>query len=228
VTGIAPYDDKLIGELAARWASVVLRPQADLVEWRTGLDEMAVEYEALRGRGLWTYGRDDFFGILRIGRAELYHSAMLAWLLDPLGRHSLGRRLLDQLVAAHLPYVDSTAFRLRSIDLEVQKQETRADIVVSGDSATIIVEVKVDAVEGHRQCDRLYERFFEEPGSVFVFLTPTGRPPMTATGEALEAFVPISFPQVGDALEVVLVGVDGGVAVDIARNYLRTIRREFG
>lgn len=202
--------------------------QVDVASWEEALDGLVAEYGAIRGRGAWTQGPGDFFGVLGLGRAELAHSAMLAWLFNPDGRHGFGRMLLNRIIEGHIPDLDVSSFRVRGIDLEVQRSETRADIVVWGDAATLVIEVKVDAGEGHRQCDRLYDRFSTEPGVRFVFLTPSGRPPLTATGDAAGAFNNLSFQDVRQALEDVLEEAgDAGEATDIAKNYLRTLRVEF-
>lgn len=216
----------LVDHLEAEWLQAI-SPQVDIEEWQAGFDEAAAEYAEIRARGAWVSGRADFFGILGLGRAELTHSAMLAWLLDPEGRHGFGRRFIDQLVAVHIPDLDPAAFRVRDVECEVQILETRADIIVWGDAATIVIEVKVDAGEGPRQCDRLYERFSDNPDPRFVFLTPSGRAPLTASGDAAEAFCSISFADVRQTLEAVLEEGSARDGVGAAVDYVQTLREEF-
>ena len=95
--------------------------------------------------------------------------------------------------------------------------------------ATIVIENKVDANESPRQCDILFERFEEDPGARFIFLTPSGRRPDTATGDAAEAFAAISYARLRDALaEALSARVVGSTSArHIAEDYLRTLRREF-
>ena len=142
--------------------------------WDLEFESVAAEYEGLRRAGNWVYGPQDFFGILKIGRSELAHSAILAWLMNPDARHGFGRRFLDVLVSQCWPDLNLDSLRVRSVDREVQGAETRADIIVWGDIASLVFEVKVDAGEELRQCDRLYERFSSEPGARFIYLTPPG------------------------------------------------------
>jgi hypothetical protein len=222
-----PYADDLVYELENEWDQIAL-PRVDIRAWQTAFEGAAAEYVEIRARGAWVSGRADFFGVLRLGRAELTHSAMLAWLLDPDGRHGFGRRLLDHLVENHITDLDPASFRVRDVECEVQRLETRADIIVWGDTATIIIEVKVGAGEGLRQCDRLYERFADNPNPRFVFLTPSGRRPLTATGEAADAFVAMSFVDIRQVLDAVLAQGSDGDGAGVAVDYVRTLREEFG
>jgi hypothetical protein len=221
-----PFSDGLVEALEDEWRQVA-QPRVDVQEWRSEFDKLVGEYGEIRARGAWVSGRADFMGILGLGRAELIHSAMLAWILDPEGRHGFGRRFLDQIVSSHIPDLDPATFRVWDVQREVQQLETRADIIVWGDSTTIVIEVKVDAGEGPRQCDRLYQRFSDTPDPKFVFLTPSGRPPITATGNAVGAFVPVSFADVREILQVVLAEGSNGDGVGVATDYLQTLSEEF-
>ena len=223
---VEQFTDELVDQLEAEWLQATA-PRVDIAGWQAGFDEAAAEYAEIRARGGWVSGRADFFGILGLGRAELTHSAMLAWLLGPEGRHGFGRRFLDALIARHIPDLDPAAFRVRDVACEVQRTETRADIVVWGDVATIVVEVKVDAGEGPRQCDRLYDRFADNPDPRFIFLTPSGRAPLTATGDAAKAYASMSFADIRRVLEEVLADGTGGDGARAAEDYLQTLREEF-
>ena len=222
------YDDDLFRSVADQWSGMTVLAPEDLSSWHSTVLQVATEYDQIRGLGSWLRGPDDFFGILGIGRLELFHSAMLAWLLDPEGRHGLGRRFLDLLLVGYVPGLEPSAMRVRTVQLEAHRIETRADIVVWGDAATLIIETKVDAGEGFRQCDRLFERFSEEPGPRFLFLTPTGRPPLTATGDAAAAFSTVAFSNIASVLERALEESERAETSVVAFNYVRTLKREFG
>lgn len=223
------FSDELITDLQTEWAVLDVIRTLDPMMWDRAISEMLAEYTDIRRAGRWQRGAYDFFGVLRISRSELHHCSMIAWLLDPEGRHGLGRAFLDRLIARYIPDVDPSKLRVRSVDTEVQRLETRADIIVWGDTATLIIEAKVDAGEGWQQCDRLFERFSEEQGSQFVFLTPSGRSPLTATGPSGEAFVSLSFHELADCLEAAIesVGHSTGLGSGMARNYLFTLRTVF-
>jgi hypothetical protein len=90
---------------------------------------------------------------------------------------------------------------------------------------TLVVENKVDAVEGWRQCDTLFERF---SGARFVFLTPTGRAPQTATGAAAPAFSVVRYCDLRTILERALLdSVSDGPGRRVTEDYLRTLKKEF-
>jgi hypothetical protein len=216
-------------DLHGEWRSL-LRARRSVVRerWTDSMTHLGDEYADLLHAGKWTRGPADFFGIVRATRAEVVHSAMIAWLLDPMSRHGLGqaflRNVLDECFAAEAPHG-----RVRSVRCEVGRGETRADIVVFADTFTLVIENKVNAPEGHRQCDRLYERFGGEVDARFVFLSPDGRSPVTATGEAAEAFATLSYRTVADCLEQALAsrpegGADGRA---VAVNYVTTLEGMF-
>lgn len=224
---VNPFSDELVTALEDEWRGIEAARHTQVESWHEPMRLLADEYFDIRRRGGWVHGPADLFGILGRNRDELSHSAMLAWLLDPDGRHGLGRALLDRVIEECFPDVDPVSLRVRFVQTEVQRVETRADIVIWGDAATIVIEVKVDAGEGIRQCDRLYERFSDEPGVRFLFLTPSGREPLTATGDAASAFVAMSLRRIRQLIEEALAGAGGGAAAVVVANYLTTMRREF-
>ena len=113
---------------------------------------------------------------------------------------------------------------------EVTRGDCRADIVVWMNDATVVFENKVDAEESPQQCDILYERFIENVGARFVFLTPSGRKPATASGEAADAFAAIGFADVRAALDDSFKATRAATAPwgrRVAEDYLLTLGREF-
>ncbi|MFP4554906.1 MAG: hypothetical protein ACLFRT_13755, partial [Actinomycetota bacterium] len=61
---------------------------------------------------------------------------MRALLLEPNGRHGLGWALLDRVIAECFPDLHPAAFGA-SVRTEVQRAETRVDIVIGGDTVTV-------------------------------------------------------------------------------------------
>jgi hypothetical protein len=199
--------------------------------WEVELSSMAAEQDLMVRDGRWVSGPEDMLSIIGRSRREIYHSAILAWLLDPLARHGLGISLLQSLLAECGRNVGSDELRTVRCELEVQEDKTRADIVVSGPGFTLVVENKVDAGEQDRQCDRLFERFGGDPGTLFVFLTPTGCTPNTATEAAMDAFKPMSYPRMARLIREAL---ERGLRTDatshgreVVSNYLSTLAKEF-
>lgn len=219
-------------DLDSEWQSLttplIVRPPADVLGWEADVTLLASEQDALVHAGRWVVGADDILSIIRRARHEAHHSAMLAWLLDPLGKHGIGTSLLDRLLR-HCGVNDAPSLRQARPALEVQRSGTRADIVVSGPGVTLVIENKVDAGEQSRQCDRLYEHFGSDPGVRFLFLTPTGRTPRTATGAARAAWAQLSYSVLADMIEDALHGPTANSSasgLSAAANYLLTIRRE--
>jgi len=78
----------------------------------------------------------DTFGVLGLSRNELAHSAMLAWLLDPYGRHSLGDLTIRGILDRWFPGAAPDGLPVRRVEREVARFETRANIVAWGDGWT--------------------------------------------------------------------------------------------
>lgn len=224
--------DRLAGEwsevLDSRRRRAEHAAQTVASQWDIRLAELAAEHGDLVAGGLWVRGPADVFAVLGLGRSELHHSAMLAWLLDPIGRHGLGDSLLRTVLAKWFPAATNPG-TIRRVETEVARGDTRADIVLWAARCTLVIENKVDASEGWRQCDRLFERFNKEHGAQFLFITPDGHQPRTATGAAAEAFVAASWPQLRHALTDCLRALDSrGKAGTIVEDYMRTLREQFG
>ena len=199
-------------------------------DWDRAIEDVIRDERDLRARGFWVHGRDDIFGVLGIQRAEVRHSAMIAWLLDPCARHGFGSRFLLEFLALAFPDDSFPSHTAARTLCEVTREECRADIVIAMSDATIVVEAKVDAVESPRQCDILFERFAKDVGARFVFLTPGRRRPESATGDALRAFVAVSYSDVRTVLHAVLAATGTDHAPwgrRLAEDYLLTLRREF-
>ena len=162
--------------------------------------------------------------ILGRSRREAYHSALLAWLLNPQARHGLGPAFLNGIIRHCAPEISFSDLHRARCELEVHRVDTRADIVVFAPQFTLVIENKVDAGEQPCQCDRLYEHFGRDPGAVFLFLSPSGRAPQTASGSAKEAFKPVRYADIARLLEQALTRSAGEGATprgrEVALNYL--------
>ena len=186
--------------------------QETLRAWDERLSRMRAHHLALKRAGYWIHGRPDLLGVLGRERRETYHSTMLGWLLDPGAPTGLGTRFLRRFLVEIDPAFSSiTEERLESVSVqcEVGRLASRTDVVLFGDDFTVVVEVKVDAVEGPAQCLRIYRDFRADPSPRYVFLTPRGQQPLTATEEAEGAFVPLSYRRLSALLEAVLVEEEG-------------------
>lgn len=234
VSIVAPTsDENVFQQLLSEWTGLrshVGNVASVVAEWSRMMDAAIAEQRHLREQGEWTHGRDDLFGVLRIHRAEVRHSAMLAWLLDPGAKHPLGTRFLAAFLARACPDMQFSRLADARTTCEVSRRECRADVVIELPEAVIVIENKIDAPESDRQCDILYESFSDRPGARFVFLTPTGCRPVSASGEAADAFVAIGHREITAMLSMCLDNSRTDRQVlgrHIVEDYLRTLRKEF-
>lgn len=204
-----------------------------LAGWRGAMTEMRRQHDRLVSDGLWLTGPSDFLEIVGLARHENTHSRMLGWLLDPTGRHGLGYGLLERLVEHCTGESVSVPLAVRKVAFSVWRNDREADLVVWGRNLTLVIENKVDASEQPSQCDDLYENFKKEKAPLFLFLTPDGRKPLTATTWcSLRKFKTLSWPEVRTMLEEALnasrSATEVASASDVVKNYLRTLKEQFG
>lgn len=222
--------DESYAAVLSEWQALAAARPVDVQAWVVTLGCMREEQESLRASGAWVHGRSDIFGVAGIQRAEIRHSALIAWLLDPCGRHGLGTRFLSAFLGRAWPGEEFERLTTARTTCEVTRGECRADIVVNLPELTVIIENKVDAPESPQQCDILFDEFGDEPSPRFILLTPTGHAPQSASADAATAFVPISYPNVIAILEGVLAASTTERPADgrhVAEDYLRTLKREF-
>lgn len=162
---------------------------------------------------------------LGVARNEVAHSHLLAALFDPRqhgGAEALLRALLGD-ICQHGRLSDGAGERLRSIlqdswaGVDVQREFQFIDIVVqvtSGQSKVAIgIENKIDAGEGRQQLGRYQNalrRAFRDQASVLVFLTPTGREPITAISDHPVPTVSIGYDLIVRAIQKSLRGAEAG------------------
>lgn len=195
--------------------------------WTTAFDQMLEEEAGIRSDGKWVRGAADVFGILGISRAEIRHTKFIAWLMDPAAQHGFGPRFLELVLARTFPGEKFEGLDRATTECEVVRGRCRVDIVVYGPAFTVVIEAKVDAGEAQDQCDYQFEQFSREPGARFIFLTPRGVRPASATGDAADAYVSLSFRSIRDDLRDALASSSNAAGRGAAEDYLRTLERAF-
>lgn len=225
-------DERSIRPLLIEWAAIVERAARLPASWEPALRRMTDDEARLRAEGRWVHGRDDFLGVLGLERDEVRHSRMVAWLLDPCATHGLGDRVLAGVLRTafgdDLPDAVLASLGAARSTCEVVRGDARIDVLVRSGALTLVIENKVDAAEGAGQCDAYHALFRDEPGARFVFLTPTGYAPRSASGDAREAFRPMSYGALRDLLASALGATATlGAGAPVARAYLRTLELEF-
>ena len=166
-----------------------------------GLEEDGAELHRLDGMLAEWQDEVDAFDALRLHGDELFHSNLLAWLLDPRGSHGLGDHFLQGFLAAcgasraiSAANRPSTIVR-RERSLELDGGYGRLDIWMLNQEANFVcaVENKIWASEGEGQL-AWYRRALAQDhhGQCvhLVFLTPRGvRPDDPAGAGALDHHV---------------------------------------
>ena len=131
------------------------------------------------------------FEILASVRAEIRHSNVLAWLMNPNSNHGFG----DQFLRLFLKYVfannretiksEITFFDIEVYDLddiEIRREQHNIDLLVISESNKLVVAIenKIEATEHGDQLKRYYDVVTREfPGykKIFIYLTPEGLTP---------------------------------------------------
>lgn len=219
-------------QVRAEWVAITQPPAPDVDRFT----RVKREADAIIDAGQWTSGPSDLMSVLGRHRDELAHSRLVGWLMTPTGRHGLGRRFLRALLDDVWPGEGLMQFGLVAVEVETTRsaadelgvlREARADIVVIGEDATIVIENKVDAGEGVDQCERLYWSWADRPTETrWLFLSPTGRRPVTAiSSAAIAAWRTMSYSDLHRVLGSVLteVGEGGLLGRATARHYLATV-----
>ena len=223
-----------VSAMERQWSEISARRTRVLVaDWRAAMSEMRRRHDRLVADRLWLTGPSDFLAIVGRARDENTHSRVLAWLLTPTARHGLGCGLVTRLVTHCTGRPALAPLAVTSVKCSLWRNGREADLVVWGEDFTLVIENKVDAGEQLKQCDDLYENFKNETAPLFLFLTPDGRGPRTATTpDAQRAFKTLSWREVRAMIEKTLnesrptAGAAG--AVDLVVNYVRTLKEQFG
>jgi len=131
------------------------------------------------------------FETLDIIRAEIKHSIMLAWLMNPNANHGLGdqflRLFLKYLFAnnrdsikSEITFFDIEVFNLD--DIEVRREWNRVDLLLISESNGLVVAIenKVGTEEHSNQLKRYFDivtKEFPAHRKLFVYLTPDSLTP---------------------------------------------------
>ena len=181
-------------------------------------------------------GEVDVFYELNQHDKELFHSDMLAWLLNPRGSHGLGDRFLRGFLSLlhgrpPISATDRPATRVaREVHLNYEGESGRLDILIENSSANYVcaIENKVWAREGENQLPWYRKVLTDEyAGNVdLVFLTPDGRAP--EEDEEHPHWIRISYSRILNLIDGL---VDGETAIEnmdvraVINQYAVTLRR---
>ena len=122
--------------------------------------------------------------LLKLGTDEVRNSTILAWLVNPRSDHGLGNifllALLNELQRIHPDFAPELVDSLPSVNTEIcpeNDQTNRVDIEINAANFYLIIEVKINAIEGEKQLERYGEiakkQARNKPWAI-VFLTRRG------------------------------------------------------
>ncbi len=149
----------------------------------TALKEFLLDIDCLNPLTEWTR-HFNIFEILKISKAEIRHSNVLAWLLNPNETHGLSDNILRGFFQYYASSFsdDSDVFDILLTDyysFSVQREWQNIDIlVVSYDEEILLcIENKTDSGEHDNQLNRYRKRLensFPNFKRLYIYLSPTG------------------------------------------------------
>jgi hypothetical protein len=224
--------DEVFPRLVVEWKP--LGPPAgivtvDIAAWEMEARRVRDEHASLLSLGQWVSGPLDLMTIMGRARDELSHSAVLAWALNPTGRHGLGTRLLTAILEEGWKDGQTPNATTVTVQREVKMDSRRADIIVHADDMILVIENKLDAVENAGQCEDTYQLWSRQAGDVrFLLVTVDGHEPgSTRTMEAAEAWRSVSYAALRTLLEELLADVPTRADMSAMDQYGQTLDRLF-
>lgn len=176
------------------------------------------------------------FDVLKISRAEIRHSNMLAWLFDPNETHGLGADFLSAINAylAKYNYIPNDKWfkvlMMNYSDITVYREWKNIDIlVVSEESKYVLcIENKVDTQDHGAQLDTYYEviekKYGEEYTKIYLYLSPAG---LTPNKDSHEAWGSIKYEAIVETLkDVVKKHSREDETIKFINSYLEILERE--
>lgn len=176
------------------------------------------------------------FEILNIVQAEIRHSNVLAWLLNPNGNHGCGeyfvKLFLKYIFNLNRDYIKSkmTIFDLETFDygdLEIRREWNNIDILIISEvnKFAVAIENKITTSEHSNQLQRYYKiicKEFPDHEKIFVYLTPVGE------ASTNENWVIFDYQKVLDILTNLIEFKKTAISEEIIKfiqNYSTVIRR---
>lgn len=179
----------------------------------------------------------NLFDILKISKAEIRHSNILAWLLDPNGNHGLGdkvlRRFIQELVQQEqCPLTEegkAHAQRMELNDFSVLREYRHTDIfaVSQKEKFLICIENKIFSKEHDNQLPRYYDEIkknYPHDTSLFIYLTPNRDLP---SGEEDQKFwQPMGYDEIIEIINTAKEGKALSPDVEmVIRHYIEAVER---
>ena len=146
--------------------------------------------ETLKPLKKWTE-EINIFSILKLDTYEIRHSNMLAWLIDPNGKHGLKDKFLKKLLDKSFNNIVGTDNKDLTDNTIVYREKENIDILVVSDKYKLVcaIENKIFSDEHDDQLER-YRKWLEKTYKDFTFilyyLTPYGIKPTDENWQTLD------------------------------------------
>lgn len=151
------------------------------------LQNFLLDIDCLNELNLWTE-KFNLFDVLKISKAEIRHSNMLAWLFDANENHGLGDKFIRNIIQK---LVENDAdkkldvFQILLLDFYsfiVYREWNNIDLLLVSDDEEVVIAVenKVGSQEHSNQLNRyrkILEKNYPNYNKIHIFLTPAGIPP---------------------------------------------------
>ena len=181
----------------------------------------------------------NIFEILGITSAEIRHSRILAWLLDPRESHNLGDKFFKKIL---MKVIDNNLFfeTIKPAEI-ILKDFSKAEVYRESKSnidvlyinkehrINLVIENKTFTSDHDNQL-RKYRRFIENSyadyRNIYIYLTPNGDEPIDADAEEKRFWRLLSYQDISDIVEELYVDeVDNEKVSYILKEYNDNIRR---
>lgn len=196
------------------------------------LQNLLIDIDCLDELQPWI-GHFNLFDVLKISRAEIRHSNMLGWLLDPNENHGMGDAFLKAVVQEMVEkdsdgrYDVFQTLLLDFYSFTVYREWKDIDILLVSDQEhfLIAIENKIGAQEHNNQLNRyrkILDTDYPNYKKMLIFLTPDGDDPSD-----VENWDVLDYTAIAEILEKQMNQQDLLPDVELmARNYLDVIRRD--
>ena len=204
----------------------------EIITDEDSLKNFLLDIDCLNELNEWT-GQFNMFDILKITRAEIRHSNILAWLLNPNENHGLNDSIIKgfiQFAATSITYDNNDVFKTLLMDFRsfnILREWHHIDILAISDNEKYIlcIENKIDTGEHDNQLSRYQktiEEAFSEYKKIYIFLSPNG----------VESSIPDTWISMGygDVMNIIETACKKTKLLPEAKmlidNYVETIRRD--
>lgn len=196
------------------------------------LQNFLLDHDSFYKLSKWS-DRFNLFRVLGISKAELKHSNMLAWLLNPKENHQLGNLFLNAFLTTfvnnNLTVDPFSLFLSDTYDFHVYREWKNIDILLVSETARVVIAVenKIKAKEHGNQLEKyrkiLEKEFKDDLGwsRAYIYLTVEGDEPSDQDWDIMQ------YSEISNILEDILKRQKLLTGIELLlENYLDILRRE--